>query len=390
MKQQLKRALIAAIGATTNRHAVLLAREASGADAIAAVNAPYRVEGDTLEIGIQEPAPARLRATYVDRGADRWSSGELAYDGPSTLGLAIATGEVTLNGRVLGSVSGGQPVTARRFDWRLELHADGGGVRTRQTSHYVARHGRAGEASYYDGEDYVDYEAESQAVHESIVALARQHEARGPVLEIGCATGGTLAALAAAGLDGIGLDLSEWAVGRAVERLGPGRAFACDVERDPIPGAISAAAPFGLLVMASVFEHFHHPFDIAASLGQLVRPGGLMVIITSNADSLSHRVYGRDWEGYFDWTHHGVDQVRPATLRDRLPAAGWRVRDLHTWHFWDGSSDPTHATLRDLFVADARFRRLLVERDLGDFITCVAERIPVGPVLPDRPGQARS
>jgi hypothetical protein len=101
----------------------------------------------------------------------------------------------------------------------------------------------------------------------------------------------------------------------------------------------------------------------------------LLLLITSNAGSLTHRIFGRDWEGYFDWTHHGVDQVSPAAMRSQLPDAGWRIRSLHTWHVWDGSGDPTHAALRDWFTADARFRRLLRERDLGDFVTCVAERI---------------
>jgi SAM-dependent methyltransferase len=375
MKQHLKRALMAALDGTTGRHAVLLSRDAGRGDAIAAVDAPYRVEEQTLAIRILEPGVATMKAAFVTGGVERWSSGRLPYGGPSTLGLALDTGAVTWDGGDLGSVSDGRPVADRRFDWRIELRDAAGQVRTRQTGHYVARHGRAGDASYYEGEDYVDYEEQSQAVHEAIVALARQHDARGPVLEIGCATGGTLAALEAVGLHGLGLDISEWAVARATERLGPGRAFVCDVEGDPIPAPVRDAAPYGVLVLASVFEHFHHPFEIAASLAELVRPGGVMLVITSNADSLSHRVFGRDWEGYFDWTHHGVDQVTPTAMRQRLPAAGWRVRDLHTWHFWDGSSDPTHASLRDLFVADARFRRLLRESELGDFLTCVAERV---------------
>jgi hypothetical protein len=32
------------------------------------------------------------------------------------------------------------------------------------------------------------------------------------------------------------------------------------------------------------------------------------------------------------------------------------------------------AWLKDWWVADARLRRLLTERDLGDFVTCVAVR----------------
>jgi SAM-dependent methyltransferase len=368
-----KQALLAAISGATRRHAVLLPSEARHEDGMAAVSAPYRVDGETLALDISEPGPALLDIAFIQKGVEVWQAGGIEYSGPGVLSQAMATGEVSWGGRSLGSVSGGQPMAARRFEWRLRLTARCE-VRSRRTGHYVARSGAGGDASYYQGEDYVDYELESQAVHDSIVALAREQGASGPVLEIGCATGGTLAALEAAGMRGFGVDLSAWAVDQAAARLGPGRAFVCNVERDPLPEQIAAAAPFGLLVLASVFEHFARPFDVAAALAPLVRPGGLVLIITSNADSLSHRVFGRDWEGYFDWTHLGVDQVTPAALRAKLPEAGWQVRSLRTWHVWDGSSDPTHATLREWFAADARFRRLLEERELGDFITCVAVR----------------
>jgi hypothetical protein len=59
-----------------------------------------------------------------------------------------------------------------------------------------------------------------------------------------------------------------------------------------------------------------------------------------------------------------------------LLSAAARRADVHlsTHSVWDGSADPVHETLRDWWVADARFRRLLTERDLGDFVTCVAVR----------------
>ena len=78
--------------------------------------------------------------------------------------------------------------------------------------------------------------------------------------------------------------------------------------------------------------------------------------------------------GYFDWTHLGVDQVSARTLRGGLERIGWRVELLETTVVWDGNADPTHATLREWFASDARFRRLLVERDLGDLISCVATK----------------
>jgi hypothetical protein len=127
-------------------------------------------------------------------------------------------------------------------------------------------------------------------------------------------------------------------------------------------------------VMAAVLEHFHQPYEVIARLTPLVASGGSIIIITTNASSLSRRVFESDWEGYFDWTHHGVDAITPSTLRNALNVQGWDVASLHTWHVWDRSADPIHASLREWFSADARLRKLLHERELGDFITCVAKR----------------
>jgi hypothetical protein len=77
---------------------------------------------------------------------------------------------------------------------------------------------------------------------------------------------------------------------------------------------------------------------------------------------------------YFDSTHHGVDQITVKSLREELPRLGWKVSELATRLIWDADADPTRATLRQWWAADARFRRLLAERELGDFITCVAVR----------------
>jgi hypothetical protein len=130
--------------------------------------------------------------------------------------------------------------------------------------------------------------------------------------------------------------------------------------------------PFGVLVLSSVFEHFRDPFAVLAKIAGITAPRTVLVITTTNAAGLSHALFGAQWEGYFDWTHLGIDRVSAKTLRDELPRLGWRIAQLTTHRVWDGDADPTRATLREWWVADARFRRLLTERDLGDFITCVA------------------
>jgi hypothetical protein len=138
---------------------------------------------------------------------------------------------------------------------------------------------------------------------------------------------------------------------------------------------LEPGARFGALIMLSVFEHFGDPFAVLERLSALVEPGGRLFLTTTNADSLCHGIFERDWEGYFDWTHLGVDLVSVRSIREGFSRLGWRVEQLETSVTWDSNADPTHATLREWWVSDARFRRLLVERDLGDLITCVATRL---------------
>ena len=374
MKQQLKGGLLAAVSGLTRRTAVLLPSQADERDLILDVRAPYRVDGPTLAIEIDQRAEGNLTVAFHPfRSPATWVSEPVRYTDPARLTLDLATGVVTLGDRNLGSVTDERRVQNRRFGLGLTLTTSESKL-SRRTGHYIARDGAPVDAAYFTGEDYVDYEAESGAVHREIVALAEAHGAIGPALEIGCATGGTLSALMSAGMDAYGIDLSTWAVEQAGQRVGAHRVWRCDVETEPIPAAVRDKAPFNLLVLAAVFEHFQQPFEVLARLTPLVRHGATLIMITSNADSLTHRIFGRDWEGYFDWTHHGVEAVSAATIREGLPRVGWQVRELRTWHVWDGSDDPIHATLRDWFAADARFRRLLIERELGDFITCVAVR----------------
>ena len=372
-----KNLLLAWVSRITGRHAVLLPAQSRDEASILDVRAPYRVDGPVLSVEIRDPDPGWLRATllgYVGHFPVHtiWASAPREYGGPCALQINLEAGTVSLGGEEWGRVP--LPLPGRRFCWRLELTDGRGETRSRLTGHYRAIAGSAIGAGYFSGENYVDHEAESAGDHADILVALERHHAREPILEVGCATGGMLARLGAAGLDAVGIDFSEWAVARATERLGPDRAWLCDFERDPLPGEVKSKGPFGAVVLAAVLEHFRDPFGVLAKLGECSRPGTVLVIITANAQSLSHVLSGPDWEGYFDWTHLGVDQVTVRSLREELPRLGWRVEELTTRLLWDGNADPTHATLREWWAYDARFRRLLVERELGDFITCVAVR----------------
>lgn len=375
LRSRLKAALLGSLRRLTRRHAVLLPGEARAEESILDLRAPYRVEGQTLTVELLEPGPGRITAVllgYEGHFPSRavWTAPPREYRGPCSLLFDLGRGAVALGGAAWGRVP--VPLPGRRFAWRVTLEAADGRRRSRLTGHYLPAPDRAVEREYFQGENYVDHETQSAGDHAQMVALLQRHGARGPVLEVGCATGGLLAALESAGLAPVGLDISRWAAARAAERLGRDRVCVCDVERDPLPAEVKARGPFGALVFSSVFEHFHDPFAVLGKVTAVAGRGALLVITTTNADGLSRALFGPQWEGYFDWTHHGVDRVGVRALREELPRLGWRIAELRTERIWDVSADPTRATLRDWWAADARFRRLLAERDLGDLITCVA------------------
>jgi Methyltransferase domain len=183
-----------------------------------------------------------------------------------------------------------------------------------------------------------------------------------------------LEALMKRGLECYGVDSSSWAVERARGRAGHDRVFAADIDEKGLPHELQAKKPFGTILLWAVLEHFRDPFGVLEALTPFAGTGARLLINTTNALSLNRFLFDAEWEGYFDTSHYGVDRVSVDSLRQNLPALGWRVELLETHLSWDTNADPTHAVLREWWAADARFRRLLTELDRGDLVTCVAVR----------------
>ena len=378
MPALLRQFLTGLAGILTRRRIVVLPRVAGDERLTFGVRAMYRVDATALAFDVTDPRDGQL--TIAVRGysghfpgAAVWQPWAFAHTGPCRYTLDLATGTLWRGAAMVAHA--GKPITfpTRRFALDFRLECADGSVAVRQTGHYVTGGDKPVDASYFSGDNYVDHEAESAGEHPAVVRLLREHHAGHRVLEIGCATGGLVAALRAAGFDAIGADFSEWAVGEATRRLGAAHAWQWNVERDPAPAALARRGPFDAIVLWVTLEHFRAPWTALAVLGPLCAPGAQLFIKTTNADSLTHQLFGGDWEGFYDWTHHGVHEVGVRSLRARLPALGWRVRSCLTERLWDGSADPLHATLREWYANDARFRQLLADRDLGDLVTIVAE-----------------
>ena len=135
----------------------------------------------------------------------------------------------------------------------------------------------------------------------------------GRMLEVGCGAGDSLAALRALGWDVEGLDFDPAAVEVARARGLPAREGDLLAQQYP-------AASFDAVAMAHVIEHLPDPVAVLAEARRILKPGGRLVAITPNADSLAHQRFGRAWRGLEPPRHLQV--FTPAALRRAAASAG--------------------------------------------------------------------
>jgi SAM-dependent methyltransferase len=200
--------------------------------------------------------------------------------------------------------------------------------------------------SYFDGDgagysQYEDQEAEYLATFREDVRRISEFVPSGRMLEIGCGYGYFLQCALDAGYDAYGIDLSPTAVKWAAVRH-PGRVFCGLLEEVPEIHGQQYDVIFG----SHLIEHLTSPGDFLDQAAQLLRPGGLMVLVTPNIKSLLSRVSGKRWVSFKIPEH--VSYYDPKTITTLLTRHGYSVRAV----------DPAYQHYALPFVA-TRLRELL-------------------------------
>ena len=159
--------------------------------------------------------------------------------------------------------------------------------------------------------------------------LTRLHGRPGRMLEVGCAAGHLLSGAIAQGWDVMGVEASP--------------KFSTEVKRRGLPvhdGVLATLpegqGPYDLVAMTDVLEHLRDPVADLARCGELLKPGGLLVVATCVIGSLAARYYGMRWRQLvishtYYWTK--------ASLRTALDRAGFDTVDASSMSYWD--PDPT-------------------------------------------------
>jgi SAM-dependent methyltransferase len=145
--------------------------------------------------------------------------------------------------------------------------------------------------------------------------IERQVPEKGRLFEIGVGAGVFLAAAARRGWVASGIELSPTAVAFARDRLGVD-VMECSAETMPLD-----VAPFDVVVMFDVIEHFFDPMTVLRAIRSILRPGGVLVVATPNYRSLSRHALGSQWAILSPFEH--MYYFSEETLRRGLHRAGF-------------------------------------------------------------------
>jgi 2-polyprenyl-3-methyl-5-hydroxy-6-metoxy-1,4-benzoquinol methylase len=144
--------------------------------------------------------------------------------------------------------------------------------------------------------------------------------APGRLLEIGCASGSYLHAMAARGWQVEGIEFSPEAAASA-------RKLGYRVDAGAVETIERDDAEFDLITGWMVVEHLHQPLAVLRKLRRWVKPQGKLAISVPNAGSLERRVFGTRWYALHLPAH--LYHYDPASIRKLMAAAGWRVTKIH-------------------------------------------------------------
>jgi SAM-dependent methyltransferase len=80
---------------------------------------------------------------------------------------------------------------------------------------------------------------------------------------------------------------------------------------------------FAAVTLNHVIEHVHDPIAAFREIHRILQPGGWVWVSTPNADSLSHRTFGRHWRGLEPPRHLNI--FTPNSLQKAAQEAGFEA-----------------------------------------------------------------
>jgi 2-polyprenyl-3-methyl-5-hydroxy-6-metoxy-1,4-benzoquinol methylase len=200
---------------------------------------------------------------------------------------------------------------------------------------------------------------------------------RGRMLDIGCGDGSTLDTLAQLGWQVEGVDFDPTVVEDVARRGFRVRLGTLEAQRYP-------DGTFDALTASHLLEHVREPAAFLRECHRVLRPGGTLVMLTPNAQSLGHRRFGRAWRGLEPprhlqvFTAHALDRVaeQAGFHQRRLSSSARMAAFIHrqSRRLERGTPDArSNGLAASCFQLDER-RRLRADPWAGEELVLVASR----------------
>jgi 2-polyprenyl-3-methyl-5-hydroxy-6-metoxy-1,4-benzoquinol methylase len=108
------------------------------------------------------------------------------------------------------------------------------------------------------------------------------------LVDVGCGRGDFLGRMKTLGWNVLGIEPDPVSAALAASRGIP--VFRGTLNEAALPDAVADQ-----VVMSHVLEHLYDPHSVINECFRILRPGGRLVILTPNNESLGHRLFNEDW-----------------------------------------------------------------------------------------------
>jgi SAM-dependent methyltransferase len=142
----------------------------------------------------------------------------------------------------------------------------------------------------------------------------------GTLLEIGCGHGEFLVEAAARGYRVRGVEVSPHATAAANQSLGGDVVMCGELEEAGL-----ADAMFDVCVCMDVIEHVRNPVGLLRHMHRVLKPGGVLYLVTPAVDSRAARWLGSDW---FEFKVEHLHYFNRSTIRNVLARTGFAEVEL--------------------------------------------------------------
>jgi SAM-dependent methyltransferase len=153
------------------------------------------------------------------------------------------------------------------------------------------------------------------AERERLQAMFLKGRPPGRLLDVGCGDGGFLFRMKQNGWEVQGVDFDAKAIANAKVTFG------LQLQVGDLRSARFPDASFDAVTMNHVIEHVPDPVEEFRECYRVLKPGGILVVLTPNIQSLGHEAFGPSWRGLEPPRHlhiFSVSALRAAAIRAGL------------------------------------------------------------------------